>query len=169
MLPDILRPNLDLIVCGTAAGNRSAERQHYYAGIGNRFYQILHDTGLTPRLLDPTEDHLLPEFGIGLTDLAKGVSGMDKDLPQGSLTAGNLLPMLLILRPKILAFNGKKAAEIFTGRSVTYGLLDHPGPTRFFVAPSTSGAARGYWDPEAWHKLAKLTKEMNVNALRAPD
>ncbi|MDE0408815.1 MAG: mismatch-specific DNA-glycosylase, partial [Alphaproteobacteria bacterium] len=71
VLPDILPPGLDLAVCGAAAGRRSAEVGAYYAGSGNRFWRILHETGLTPRLLGPEEFRLLPEFGIGLTDLAK--------------------------------------------------------------------------------------------------
>lgn len=80
MLPDRLAPGLQVLFCGTAAGTASATRGHYYAGPGNRFWGLLAQTGLTPRLLRPDEDHLMPGFRTGLTDLAKGVAGMDREI-----------------------------------------------------------------------------------------
>lgn len=79
MLTDLLRPGLDLVFCGTAAGTDSARRQAYYAGPGNKFWRTLYRTRLTPRQLEPEEFILLPEFGIGLTDLVKGKAGMDHE------------------------------------------------------------------------------------------
>lgn len=80
-LSDILRPNLKLVICGTAAGNKSAELGTYYAGTNNMFWEILNTTGLTPRQLRPDEYEKLLEYGIGLTDIAKKASGMDADIP----------------------------------------------------------------------------------------
>ena len=62
--------------------------------------------------------------------------------------------------PGILAFNGRKAAQVFLGRSrVATGLQPEVvGATRLFVAPSTSGAARGYWDIGVWRELAELVR-----------
>ena len=54
-LEDLLKPGLDLVVCGTAASSISAERGQYYAGPGNRFWSVLEETGLTPRRLQPSE------------------------------------------------------------------------------------------------------------------
>jgi double-stranded uracil-DNA glycosylase len=81
VLPDLLQPNLRIVFCGTAAGTMSARRGHYYAHPQNKFWPILHAIGLTPRRLDPSEFRLLAEWGIGLTDIAKHVSGMDWQLP----------------------------------------------------------------------------------------
>ncbi|GEO17500.1 hypothetical protein [Microvirga aerophila] len=36
-LPEVLLPNLKIVFCGTAAGNRSAASGAYYAQPGNRF------------------------------------------------------------------------------------------------------------------------------------
>ena len=66
-LPDVLRPGLRLVICGSAAGAVSAARGAYYAGPGNKFWPILAEVGLTPRLLRPDEFATLPAFGIGLT------------------------------------------------------------------------------------------------------
>jgi G:T/U-mismatch repair DNA glycosylase len=40
-----------------------------------------------------------------------------------------------------------------------YGLLPQLEPDKLFVAPSTSGAARGSWDVSVWHQLAGLARE----------
>ena len=58
--------------------------------------------------------------------------------------------------PTHLAFNGKSAARAALGRKVDYG----PQPERIggatvWVLPSTSGAARGFWDIEPWRELAR--------------
>ena len=151
------------MVCGAAAGRRSAEVGAYYAGPGNRFWRILHETGLTPRLLAPEEFRLLPEFGIGLTDLAKTASGPDAEIPQGAWDAAGLRRKIGTVRPRILAFNGKNAARRVIGAPrVGYGLREErAGDTALFVLPSTSGAASGFWDRGPWCELARM-----VHALR---
>ena len=161
ILPDILRPGLDLVVCGAAAGRRSAEVGAYYAGRGNRFWRILHETGLTPRLLAPEEFRLLPDFGIGLTDLAKTASGSDAEIPRSAWDEDGLRRRIEAARPCILAFNGKNAAQKFLGRSrIGYGSQNERiGTTEIFVLPSTSGAASGYWNPEPWRDLARLVAD----------
>ena len=84
VLPDVLRPGLKVVFCGTAAGTVSAARGWYYAHPQNKFWRALHAIGLTPRLLPPAEFAELPRYGVGLTDIAKHVSGMDKELPLGA-------------------------------------------------------------------------------------
>jgi hypothetical protein len=85
VLPDLLQPNLRIVFCGTAAGTISAQRGHYYAHLQNKFWATLHAIGLTSRRLDPSEFRRLADWGIGLTDIAKHVSGKDWQLPSGSL------------------------------------------------------------------------------------
>ena len=70
ILPDLLANNLELVIVGTAAGRVSGRRGLYYAG--NRFWRTLHEVGLTPIELRPGEHGKLLDYGIGLTDLAKG-------------------------------------------------------------------------------------------------
>lgn len=53
ILPDVLRPNLDLIICGTAVGTESSRVGCYYAGQQNKFRSILKKTGLTPYRIRP--------------------------------------------------------------------------------------------------------------------
>ena len=157
MLPDLLRPNLKLVVCGTAAGRRSAQLQQYYAGHGNKFWRTLYEVGLTSTQLSPREYERLLEVDIGLTDLVKGKSGMDDDLAARDFGSNRLVKIVNEYTPKVVCFNGKRAAEEFLLRGVDYGLQHEAvGLTRFFVAPSTSSAANAYWDIIWWRKLADL-------------
>jgi hypothetical protein len=41
VLPDLLAPGLRLVVCGSAAGVRSAQLGQYYAGRGNKLWRTL--------------------------------------------------------------------------------------------------------------------------------
>ena len=82
MLDDLLASNLRLVICGTAAGHVSAARGAYYAGPGNKFWKTLFETGLTPRQLAPAEYRELHDYGIGLTDIAKGQSETEEEKPK---------------------------------------------------------------------------------------
>jgi TDG/mug DNA glycosylase family protein len=160
VLEDVLHPGLKLVVCGSAAGHRSAHLGQYYAGRGNKFWATLAKVGLTPRQLSPSDYRLLPNFGIGLTDLVKGQSGGDGAIVFGSSGPEELRSKMERYEPGVLCFNGKRAArEYFRVRDVEFGLqIETIGVTQLFVAPSTSGAASGFWDESMWRKLADLVR-----------
>lgn len=155
VLPDILRPGLRVVFCGTAAGTASARAGAYYAGPGNAFWATLHTTGLTPVRLSPADFRQLPEFGIGLTDICKVLHGSDQEVGTGEFDATGLEARIAAVEPTNLAFNGKNAARAALGRTVDYGLQpERIGAGVVWVLPSTSGAARRYWDVGPWHELA---------------
>lgn len=158
MLNDLLAPDLKIVFCGTAAGDVSAARGEYYAGPGNKFWPILYRVGLTPRQFAPGEYADLLNHGIGLTDVVKGQSGSDADIDFCCSDPGALKEKVLRYSPYVLAFNGKKSAQTFLGRTkVEFGLQEERvGNTRLFVAPSTSGAANGYWNEDLWYELASM-------------
>lgn len=136
----------------------------YYAGPGNRFWTILSETGLTPRLLSPEMAGELLHVGIGLTDLAKDASGADSEIPRSALAPARLVELLETWRPAIVAFNGKYAARTALGRPVDYGEqtgLSLGGATPW-VLPSTSGAARRYWSVEPWRGLAATVRSFRA-------
>jgi hypothetical protein len=80
VLEDLFTKDLRVVFCRTAAGTRSAQLQQYYAGRGNKFWKILAQVGLTPKVLLPSEYRELLAYGIGLTDMVKGQSGGDADI-----------------------------------------------------------------------------------------
>ena len=91
ILPDVLAPQLDIVFCGTAAGDQSAIRQAYYAGPGNQFYPTLYTCGLTTCKLLPHEFRTLLSHRIGLTDLAKKVHGADDTLDSEDFDRDNFV------------------------------------------------------------------------------
>ncbi len=115
VLPDVLRPGLTVVFCGTAAGAQSARAGAYYAGQGNKFWRTLHQIGLTPRQLDPHEFPTLPDYGIGLTDIAKTYSGADSGLRRSHFDAAGLRAKIEHVAPHAFAFNGKRSASAFYG------------------------------------------------------
>ncbi len=156
VLPDVLQPGLRLVICGSAVGTMSASVGAYYAHPQNRFWRTLHEVGLTPQLLPPAEYARLADYGIGLTDLCKAHSGCDAALPSGGYDPATLRSKLVRYRPRVLAFNGKAPAQAFlrAGR-VDYGLqAERCEGIKLYVLPSTSPAARRYWNACYWRQLA---------------
>ena len=164
ILPDVLRRGLRLVVCGSAAGTVSARRGAYYAHPQNRFWGMLHQTGLVPHRLAPEAYRRLPDFGIGLTDVTKEQYGADADLHGGD--APRLRAALARYRPRTLAFNGKRAAHFFLARptgAIDYGRQpDAAGDIAVFVCPSTSPLAVRWWDIAPWQAVADQVRAIPV-------
>jgi len=158
VLPDVLRPALRVVFCGTAAGTVSARAKAYYAGPGNAFWATLYETGLTPIQLEPAEFERLPEFGIGLTDICKVLHGSDEEVGTVEFDVSALAAKITEAEPANIAFNGKNAARGALERAVDFGPQpEQIGGAAVWVLPSTSGAARRYWDIAPWHELAQAS------------
>lgn len=164
ILPDRLKPGLKLVFCGTAAGRVSALRQAYYAHAQNKFWKTLHAVGLTPRLFAPHEYDLLWEQGIGLTDIAKHVYGMDHQLPKDALgdeAAAALRARILKIQPQLLAFTSLNAGrKVLGARAVAGEQVEKLGATRVFILPSPSPLAANHWDIGPWQALAQVAKKL---------
>lgn len=166
-LPDYLAPGLRVIFIGFNPGEMSARSGHYYAYPGNRFWWLLWQSGLTERLLSPTEDATLPEqYGYGLTDLVDRPSKSSNDLDSHELRGGRemLLEKLRICRPRVACYNGLGIFRALTGRKqVEYGLQPDqavPGVLDF-VAASPSGRSREKLDRKL--QLYRELREILVN------
>jgi double-stranded uracil-DNA glycosylase len=161
VLPDLLKPGLKIVFCGTAAGTVSAARGAYYAHPQNRFWPALHAVGLTPRLIKPEEYAELPQWGLGLTDIAKHVSGMDRELPAGALggdACAALQAKIAAAEPRWLAFTSLTAGRRYLGRAAGFGEQgERIGRTRLWVLPSPSPTAGWNWDSNKhwWRALAE--------------
>jgi TDG/mug DNA glycosylase family protein len=161
ILPDVLRPGLRLVFCGTAAGKRSAAEGAYYAHPGNLFWRALFDAGLTPRQLAPAEFPQLPDYGIGLTDLAKRHAGNDNELPRDAFDVPALIAKIEHHAPRLLAFTSKHAARAVLDGAINYGLQDKTiAGTQLFVLPSPSGQARGHWSLAPWQALSHCVRTL---------
>jgi TDG/mug DNA glycosylase family protein len=127
-LPDYLAPDLDVIFVGINPGVQSARAGRYYANPRNPFWRLLHEAGLTPRELRPDEDHLLPTFGYGITDIVKRPSRGVADLSPTDFRQGRLIleEKLLTCQPQIVCFNGKTGFINFFGPGASNRLLKNP-------------------------------------------
>lgn len=144
-LPDYVGPGLKLLFVGINPGLMSAAAGHYYANPRNSFWRLLYESGLTPMRLSPREDHLLPRYGYGLTDIVKRPSRGAADLERSEFRAGRerLLQLIEGCKPAAVCFNGKTAFAGCFGPEAFRGF----GPQRVriagvpvFVLPSTSPA-----------------------------
>jgi double-stranded uracil-DNA glycosylase len=164
VLPDYLAPGLKVVFCGTAVGEQSAARGHYFAGRGNDFWRLLDQTGLTPHLLAPEDDSTLPSYSIGLTDLAKNVAqSHDRGLVYD---VEGFTRKLAAYKPTWVAFTskeaGKAAAKALGQAAARLGVESwRIASSRVFVLPSPSAANRGgAYDGrstrEWWQELAIL-------------
>jgi double-stranded uracil-DNA glycosylase len=159
VLHDLLEPSLQVVLCGTAASAVSAKASAYYANPQNKFWRILHETGLTPTQLQPHQFRDLLQHRIGLTDLVKTHSGMDHQVRFGADARVRLRASILKHQPKFLAFTSKTAGQTFLGGKRAYGEQSEMlAATCIWILPSTSGAANGAWRPEIWHAFAERVR-----------
>ena len=162
VLDDVLSESLQIVFCGTAVGTASAKAGAYYAHPQNKFWKILHQTGLTPELLQPHQYRALLDHRIGLTDFVKTHFGMDHQIPLSKLaemSRTRLRASITACQPKFLAFTSKTAGQKFLGGAREYGeQIELIGETRIWILPSTSGAANGAWRPEVWHRFAEVVR-----------
>ena len=162
VLPEMLRPGLSVVFCGTAPGRQSALQKAYYAHPQNKFWRVLHEVGLTPRQFAPREYPALWELGIGLTDIAKYAYGMDHQLPRHSLgpkAAQDLRRRIAAIAPAHLAFTSLNAGRAVLGKSAKAGAQEEVwDQTHVWVLPSPSPLADNHWDIAPWQALARAVK-----------
>ena len=149
-LPDYLRPSLDVVFVGINPGLASAASGHHYAGPGNHFWPLLHESGLTPVPLGYEDDARTLEHGIGLTNLVDRPSRGLADLTRAEMEAGAepLRQKLRSFRPRVVCFNGKAIYEAFSGQRCRFGLQpERAEGAVVFVMPSTSARTAAYQRP----------------------
>lgn len=152
-LPDYLRPGLDIVLIGLNPGLHSVKVGHYFAFGRNRFWPAINRSGLLPEDLNAEQDHRMPEFGIGFTDVVKRPSAGSSDLRAADFKewAPQLKEKLELYQPGIAAFHGSTAyrnylryAEGVTEKP-TLGVQDRfIGASRVFLLPNPSPANAAY-------------------------
>jgi len=161
-VPDVLAPGLRVVFCGINPGRVSAAARAHFANPRNDFWRLLHEAGLTPRLLDPSEQFALLEYGYGLTNAAYRTTPGSGDLRSADFAGSAERLERLGPRPPpgFIAFVGKEAYRGAFRERPELGLQERTlGETRLFVLPSTSpaNAAVPYAERLRWFReLAEL-------------
>lgn len=162
VLPDLVGPAPRIVFCGLACAEATGRRDHYYAGPGNSFWQMLHRSSLVPEPWGAEEEDRVVDVGLGLTDVVRHVSTRPP-----TYDADDLVAKLERWQPGWLAFTSKTVAQ---GTARALGLARPQlgvaawrlAGTPVFVLPGTSGAnQRKDYDgrPDRlswWHDLAAL-------------
>jgi double-stranded uracil-DNA glycosylase len=143
-LPDLVRKGLDALFVGINPGLRSAALGHHFAGTSNRFWKLLHESGLVDRPLTFENDRELPALGLGLTNIVDRPSRSVGDLGPEDFERGrkHLERKIITLAPKLVAFVGVIVyREFYRERgAVECGLSERTiGSSRVFILPNPSG------------------------------
>jgi TDG/mug DNA glycosylase family protein len=150
-IPDVLPAAgspLAVLFCGINPSLYSAVTGHHFARPGNRFWPALHRSGFTGRLLAPHEQDLLPEYGLGITNLVARATARADELTEQELREGGLRLTALIERhtPRVLAVAGVTAYRTAFGkRTAVIGPQSEMfGPAGLWVLPNPSGLNAGW-------------------------
>lgn len=167
LVPDVLAPHLRLVLIGTAPSRISAAAGAFYANPQNKFWRVLFEVGLTPRLLAPREFPALLELGIGLTDVAKKHSGVDASLPAEAWEPKEVRARIAFYQPRVVAFTSKRGASQVFGRPTGkfgYGVQpDTLEGAEVWVLPSTSPLAHNYFQLLPWQALSERLRQLELD------
>ena len=162
-LKDRIKPGLRVLLVGINPGVRSAMTGHHFAGFSNRFWRLLAESGLVPELLSFEQDHRLPEFGFGITNLVPRPTPGINDLAPAEYVEGwqALEAKIRRYRPEIVALVGvtlyraiepliagevdRKTRAAMRSRPIALGR--QPATVhgaRIFVLPNPSGRNANY-------------------------
>jgi double-stranded uracil-DNA glycosylase len=143
-LVDRIESGVRVLFVGINPGMRTAAIGHHFAGYSNRFWKLLCESKLVPETIGTEDDHRLPEWGFGITNLVpRATPGIDTLRPV-EYQAG-----VKALRRKVRRFNPDIVA--FIGVSLYRVIFQIKGPVKLgpqhetfegadvFVLPNPSG------------------------------
>jgi double-stranded uracil-DNA glycosylase len=162
-VPDVLpapREPFSVLFCGINPGLYSAATGWHFARPGNRFWPALHRSGFTSRQLAPSEQDLLPGYGLGITNLVARATAQASELSRAELQAGGarLAGLAGEYQPRVVAVAGVTAYRTAFGRpGARVGLQpERVGEARLWVLPNPSGLNAHWTTPrlvEAFREL----------------
>lgn len=166
-IPDVIAPGLRVLFCGINPGLYSAATGHHFARPGNRFWPTLAASGFTSRLLHPSEQQLLLDLGLGITNVVARSTARADELSTDELIAGGriLAAKLEKLRPRWLAVVGVTAyRSAFSQPGAVVGRQDTKiADTPVWVLPNPSGLNASWPAPkltEAFAELQRATEDL---------
>lgn len=120
-LPDHIRRGARVLFVGINPGLRSAAVGHHFAGHSNRFWRLMHESGLLTVPLTWADDASLPDHGYGIANLVRRPTPGIESLRPDDYRRGRraLLARIRKYRPDIVALVG-----------VTIHRALFPGPRR---------------------------------------
>jgi TDG/mug DNA glycosylase family protein len=170
VLPDPGKPLL-VLFCGINPSLYSAATGWHFARPGNRFWPALHLSGFTPRQLAPAEQHLLPGYGLGITNLVARATAQAAELTPAELQAGGERLRALIaerrsrgLGPRVLAVAGVTAYRIAFARprAAIGPQAETLGAAQLWILPNPSGLNASWTLPRIAATFRELREAAGV-------
>lgn len=159
-LPDLLAPDLRVLLVGINPGLSSAASGRHFATPGNRLWPALYRSGFTPRLFTPDEDAELLELGIGITSLVRRPTARASELTRAEFVDGGrrLRTLVEAYRPQWLAPLGVTGYRVaFDRPDATVGAQPEVlGSTRVWVLPNPSGLNAHFPPLTLAHEFTRL-------------
>jgi TDG/mug DNA glycosylase family protein len=161
-LPDVIARDLDVLVCGINPGLYTAAVGRHFGRPGNRFWPALHRAGFTPRLLDPSEQYELLQYGCGITNIvARATAAADELTPDELREGARILERKVRrLKPRVLAIVGIGAYRTaFNRPRARLGLQEETiGETKIWTLPNPSGLNANYQAEELGKMYGELRR-----------
>jgi TDG/mug DNA glycosylase family protein len=167
-LRDRVRAPVRVLLVGINPGIRSAEIGHHFAGPSNRFWKLLHESGLVPEPIGTEDDRRLPEWGLGITNLiARATPGIDTLRP-AEYAAGERILRRKVRRwrPRIVAFVGVTLYRSVFARPAALPVILGLQKEQFegaavFVLPNPSGRNANFTYAQMLAAFRSLRKTSN--------
>jgi TDG/mug DNA glycosylase family protein len=151
-LADLVGPDLRVLFCGINPGTLSGELGLHFGRRGNRFWKLLCAGGFTDSVLSPDEQYILPELGIGITNLVGRVTAAASEVGTAELREGATLLEARVeaIRPRCVAVLGLQAYRTaFRRPRATIGRQpERLGGALLWLLPNPSGLQARYQVPE---------------------
>jgi double-stranded uracil-DNA glycosylase len=165
-LRDRIRPGVRVLFVGINPGIRSSLTGHHFAGFSNRFWKLLHESGLVPERIGYEEDDRLPVWGYGITNIVpRPTPGIDTLRPEEYVAGrARLRRKVYRYRPEIVAAVGVTVFRaLFPSRkgAVRLGLqTERIGASAVFVLPNPSGRNANFSYAEMLAAFQSLTEHL---------
>lgn len=147
-VPDLVAPGLRLLLCGINPSLWSAVAGCHFGNPANRLWPTLHQAGLTPRRLHPSEGSELLALGIGVTNVVNYATATAAELTADQVRAGRarVEESVIRWRPQVIAFLGLTTYRSAYGRA--NAAVGHQpeliGETAVWLLPNPSGLNAHY-------------------------
>jgi TDG/mug DNA glycosylase family protein len=147
-VPDVIAPRLDVLFCGINPGLWSAAVGHHFARPGNRFWKVLFGAGFCEQVISPSDERLLLDLGLGITNLVPRSTATAAELGRAELREGaeRLAKTVAQWQPRFVAFVGMGAFRSAFAQPKA-GLGEQPAllaGARVWLLPNPSGLQAHY-------------------------
>jgi TDG/mug DNA glycosylase family protein len=151
-IPDLGGRDTQILLVGINPSLWSAWSGHHFARPGNRLWRTLHGAGLTPSLLDPSDEAGIRAAGLGITNLVARATARADELSNDEVRAG-VAPLRALVRrwqPAAVAFLGISTYRIaFSAPKAGVGRTPEPFEASLgWVLPNPSGLNAHYQQPD---------------------